>query len=68
MDRRPHLVVDAQFLALRRQRRHLINRRDTLVLEIVRCTRLGDTERVGFLRSEANKVNSMISETLKNAQ
>ena len=54
--RRP---VDA-VIQSKQQRRHLINRRNTLVCEIVRSTKAGNPERVPFLRAEANRVNEML--------
>jgi hypothetical protein len=50
-----------QLYVCRRDRRHLINRRDTLVSEIVRAARFGNVDRVPFLRDEANRVNEMIA-------
>jgi hypothetical protein len=53
-----------QLYICRRDRRHLINRRDTLVSEIVKASRFGDVDRVPFLQDEANRVNSMLASLL----
>lgn len=49
----------------RLQRRHLRNRRDTLVIGILEATKIGDDERVSVIRAEANKVNAMLASNEK---
>ena len=45
--------------------RHLTNRRNTLVTEIIRCGRRGELDRIFYLRQEANKVNDMLATCIK---
>jgi len=54
-----------QLYCCRKNRRHLVNRRDTLVCELVRAARVGDVDRVPFLREEANRVNMMLASILE---
>jgi hypothetical protein len=46
--------------AIRRDRRTLVNRRNTLASEIVKCSRGGDGSRVPFLRAEMVRVNEQL--------
>jgi len=57
-----------QLYTCRKNRRHLVNRRDTLVSELVRAARVGDVERVPFLRNEANRVNAMLADISEQVQ
>ena len=59
--RRPVDEFMAAMTTIRRDRRVLVNRRNTLASEIVKCSRGGDGSRVPFLRAEMVRVNEQLS-------
>lgn len=55
MSRRP---IDKITIA---RRRHLKNRRDTLVMGILNAEKSGELDRAAIIRQEVNKVNSLLN-------
>jgi hypothetical protein len=57
----PRRPAEVEFIK-RKRRRHLTNRRNTLVMNIVAATKAGDHGRAEVNRAEAEKVNRMLKE------
>jgi hypothetical protein len=57
----PRRPAEQEFIK-RQRRRHLTNRRNTLVMNIIAATRTGDEEMVQVNRLEAEKVNRMLKD------